>query len=417
MVGKNKDVVRIAKLPTDQSFFLFGARGTGKTTLLVNRFNLEPSPPKKTLFIDLLDPDQEEKYRRSPIQLKEEIVERQEALACIIIDEIQKVPELLDVVHSCIRKYKHLQFVLSGSSARKLKAGGANLLAGRAFSFHLHPLSFLEFPKNYPLNDILAWGGLPKILEYTSTLDRQRFLRAYTQTYLKEEIQLEQLVRNIVSFREFLDLSSQCNTEIINFSNISKQSGVDEKTIARYFDILVDTMVGFFLEPFDSSVRVRQSQRPKFYLFDTGIQRHLSQMTEIPLSPGTSEYGKLFEQMIIAECFRLRDYFERDFKFYYLRTKDDAEIDLIVKKPGGKVFLIEIKSTDKIQDKHGKHLISLGQNIVHKEKWILCNEKVARTREDDVRILPWRQGLKELFDVTLPERETEKLPLALPVKK
>ncbi len=158
-------------------------------------------------------------------------------------------------------------------------------------------------------------------------------------------------------------------------------------------------MLCHILEPFDESVRARQSQKPKFYLFDTGIYRYLAQHTGNRLVKGSSEYGKIFEQFIICECFRLNDYFERDFRFYYLRTKDGAEIDLIIKKNAHTKILVEIKSKETVIDSDATHLISLGKDISHKEKWILCNEKSARKTKEGVRILPWRQGLAELFSI------------------
>lgn len=388
---------RLFNPPKSHSFFLFGARGTGKTTLLDQNYKIETDLSDDILYINLLDLDQEEIFSRNPVRLKEIISEKSDKLSKVIIDEIQKIPALLDIIHACIYKYKNIQFILTGSSARKLKHGGANLLAGRAFSFNLYPISFLELPVNYKLSDLLRWGGLPKVFEFKEDKDKQRFLRTYTQAYLKQEIQLEQLVRDIVSFREFLDLAAQTSGEIVNYSNIARQSGVDEKTVARYFEILVDTLIGFYLEPYSGSVRVRQSKSPKFYLFDTGIQRYLKQMSGIELVAGSSEFGNLFEQFILCECYKLNDYYERDFKFYYLRTKDGAEIDLIVKKPGKKQILIEIKSAKNILPKHIMHLNSLAKDLEHEEKWVLCNEPYARLTDEGIRILPWREGLKELF--------------------
>ena len=346
--------------PKNNSFFLFGARGTGKTTLLTKHFGLYPKPPTDTLYIDLLDPDLEELYSRSPGRLKQILEESPARYRRVIIDEVQKVVALLDVVHLCIEKYRDIQFILSGSSARKLKHGGGNLLAGRAFSFNLHPLSYSEAPNADDLTELLTWGTLPRIYEYQDPVDKRRFLRTYTQTYLKQEIQLEQLVRDIVSFREFLDLASQVSGEIINYRKIADQTKVDEKTVARYFEILIDTLVGRLLEPYSQSVRARQRAKPKFYLFDTGIQRHLSQQASIPLVARSSDYGKLFEQWIVNECFKLNDYCETDFRFYYLRTKEGAELDLIVQRPGNKRILIEIKSTDSVLERHLSHLRSLG---------------------------------------------------------
>lgn len=392
----SKIIDRLLKPPIKNSYFLFGARGTGKSTFLNSYYKVESNVDPEILYINLLDPFIEEDYQRNPLLLKE-ILKNNKKIKRVILDEIQKNPVLLDVIHDLIEKNKHIQFIMTGSSARKLKRGGANLLGGRAFSLRLHPFTFLEAPNGDNLHEMLAWGTLPKIYEYDSDEDKRRFLRTYTQTYLKEEIQLEQLVRELQRFRQFLELSAQLNGEIMNFSNIGQQSGMDEKTIARYFEILADTMIGFILEPFDESVRVRQSMKPKFYLFDTGIYRYLSQYTNNKLQFGSSEYGKLFEQFIVSECFRLNDYFEKDFKFFYLRTKDGAEIDLIVKKNAHQKILIEIKSTDHLIQKDFTHLINLSQDIKHKEKWVLCNEKQARTTPEGIRVLPWQQGLKELF--------------------
>lgn len=392
-------IERLFQPPKKQSYFLFGARGTGKTTLLEKYYSLLPSPPANTLYIDLLDPDQEDSYSLSPNLLKELIAEKKGKLKYVVIDEIQKVPRLLDVVHSCIEKNKELQFVLTGSSARKLKNGGANLLAGRAVSFHLYPLTSLEAPNANKLTEILSWGTLPKLYELASDLEKQRFLRSYVQTYIKQEVQLEHLVKDIVSFREFLEFAAQSSGEIINYFNISNRSGLDEKTVARYFEILMDTLLGFFLEPHSESIRDRQSQKPKFYLFDIGVTRQMNHLLDVKLVSGSSEYGRLFEQMIVCECFRLNDYKEKDFQFSYLRTKDGAEIDLIVKKPGNKKILIEIKSSNKIVAADYRHLISLGKDIPHEEMWVLCTEKNSRKTEEGIRIMPWKQGLRELFEI------------------
>lgn len=391
-------VLRLFTPPKKQSYFLFGARGTGKTSLLEKNYSLIPTPPSNTLYIDLLDPDQEELFSLSPNKLKEMIAEKKGTFKKVIIDEVQKVPKLLDVVHSSIEKNKEIQFILTGSSARKLKSGGANLLAGRAASFSLHPFTYLEAPNKNNLIELMSWGSLPKIYEFDSDQEKLRFLKSYVQTYLKQEIQLEQLVKDIVSFREFLELAAQTSGEIINYANISKRSGVDEKTVSRYFEILQDTLVGFMLEPHNESIREKQSQKPKFYLFDLGITRQMDHMINSKLVFGSTYFGKLFEQLVICECFRLNDYFEKDFRFSYLRTQDGAEIDLIVTKSKNKKILIEIKSTDNVIQDDYRHLISLGKDLSHLEKWVLCNEARARKTDEGVRILPWQQGLSELFE-------------------
>jgi predicted AAA+ superfamily ATPase len=184
VMSKNEIIKRIIRPPTKNSYFLFGARGTGKSTLLDTLYQVETDPQPDILYINLLDPFQDEDFHRNPNLLKEMITERPH-LKKVIIDEIQKNPKLLDVLHQQIEKNKHIQFIMTGSSARKLKRGGANLLGGRAFSLQLHPYTFLEAPNQLNLLEMLSWGTLPKIYEYASKEDKLRFLRTYTQTYLK----------------------------------------------------------------------------------------------------------------------------------------------------------------------------------------------------------------------------------------
>jgi predicted AAA+ superfamily ATPase len=314
-----------------------------------------------------------------------------------VIDEVQKIPKILDVVHLLIEKHKKIQFIMTGSSVRKLKRGAANLLAGRAFSYALHPFCFNEWQsltKN--LNDVLQYGALPKVFELKDENEKKKFLRSYVLTYLKEEIQAEQIVRDMSSFRQFLDFAGQFNGQIISYSKIARRSGVDEKTVARFFEVLQDTLVGRFLEPYDESVRDRQTKKPKFYIFDQGVQRALTQSLELPLSAATVEYGQLFEQFIVNECFRLNDYYEKDFQFFYLRSQNDVEIDLVIRKPGRKLILVEIKSSDHIVSDDYKSLSHLGKNLKHERKIVICREKDPR-RVDDIEILPWNKALEEIF--------------------
>lgn len=387
-------IKRMVSLPKNYSYLLFGPRGVGKTTLINQQYYKKNS----VLVLNLLESDLEFELNKNPAHLVELIDSFEGKLEWVLIDEVQKVPKILDVVHSLIEKRK-LKFGLTGSSARKLKRGSANLLAGRAFSFLLHPFSYFEFTKKPPLIDLLSYGSLPKIFEFEKSIDKIRFLKSYTQTYLKEEIQAEQLTRKMVSFRQFLEVAAQCNGQIINFAKISKQARVDEKSVLRFFEILSDTLIGHFLEPYDQSVRKRQSQKPKFYFFDTGVVRAMGGRLTQNLLPSTSEYGILFEQYIINECKYLNDNLELDFKFFYLKTTAQQEIDLIIQKPNGEVLLIEIKSSENITEDHLKSLRNISTSFKESEKIVLCREKRARMTADKIRIMPWDIGLRKIFTI------------------
>lgn len=381
---------RQIKLPSDQNFFLFGPRGTGKSTLLQQIF-----PQETTLWIDLLDPIKEEYYTRSPADLAAQVIALNPNITHIVIDEIQKIPKLLDVVHSLIEK-TNKKFILTGSSARKLKLGGANLLAGRAFVYNLFPLSFIELGDKFDLQQVLSWGMLPRLLTLPSETEKQRFLMAYTQTYLKEEIWAEQFIRKLDPFRYFLEVAAQCNGKIININNIAKDVGVDDKTIKSYFSILEDTLLGFFLEPFHTSFRKRLSEKPKFYFFDTGVTRSLSRLLTVPLNASTSMYGDVFEHFIILECIKLANYYYPEYRFSYCRTKDDVEIDLIVERPGMPLLCIEIKSAKNVDENSLKNFMKMTKELGNGEAICLSNDPQAK-RYDHVTVLPWNEGIKRFF--------------------
>ena len=341
---------RLQTLDRKHSFFLFGARGTGKTTLLQQTF----SEKKQNLWINLLSFREETRFRQDPDLLTELIAEN--PYKRVIIDEIQKIPKLLDIVHLEVEKNKNIQFILTGSSVRKLKKGMANMLAGRLFTFMLHPLTYLEWGDFFNLKSILETGALPMLIQYKNIKEKSRYLESYIQTYLKEEILVEQLIRKVNPFKDFLEISAQCNGQIINYSNIARELRVDYTTVQSYFDILIDTYLGFYLKSFNRSVRKQQNQAPKFFLFDTGVTRALLNKSKIPLEKGNYEYGRAFEHFIILELIRLNSYYEANLKFFYLRDSSGQEIDLIIQKPDGKEILVEIKSSDVVLKEHGKTL-------------------------------------------------------------
>jgi predicted AAA+ superfamily ATPase len=373
----------------NHSFFLFGARGTGKSTFLRKSF-----ADRDVLWLDLLLPEVEDRYASNPNLLAEQIAARPDPSDWVVIDEVQKVPKLLNVVHSQI-ELSGTRFALTGSSARKLKRGAVNLLAGRAFVYHMFPFTTIELDAEFDLDNALAFGTLPGLFELSSPVDKADFLRAYALTYLKEEVWGEQLVRNLDPFRAFIEIAAQCNGELINYSRIGRDTGVDTKTVQSYFQILEDTLVAYMLEPYHRSVRKRQRQAPRFYLFDTGVCRALSRTLNIPLNPGTYAYGRAFEHFVVTEALRRNDYLKTDFKFSYLRTKDGAEVDLVVERPGQSTVLIEIKSSAKIDPTDIRHLKRFVCDIPDSRAICLSQEPLPRI-VDGIHILPWENGLSEI---------------------
>ncbi|MEI6789573.1 MAG: AAA family ATPase [Myxococcaceae bacterium] len=384
---------RLLNLSKSQHLFLFGARGTGKSTLLKSSLK-----PEETLILDLLSSQLESRFLRNPDSLREIVHALPDKVNTVVIDEIQKVPRLLDVVHALIEE-KRKRFVLTGSSARKLKRGSANLLAGRAFVYHLFPLSILEVGTQFNLLETLQFGQLPKLFELNNSQDKTEFLMAYAHTYIKEEIFSEQFVKLLDPFRRFIEVAAQSNGKIINVANIAKDVGVDDKTVKSYFSILEDTLIGFMLEPFQNSFRKRLSQKPKFYFFDLGVTRALSYMLTVPLTPRTKAFGDAFEHFIILECIKLASYFRLMYRFSYVHTKDDAEIDLIVERPGKPLLCIEIKSSEIVNEEDLRSLIYLTRDLPNSEAVCFCNEPMKR-KIGDVTVVPWREGLVEYFKTT-----------------
>jgi predicted AAA+ superfamily ATPase len=382
---------RLLNLPKNRSFFLFGARNTGKSTLIEEQFPLEHS-----IWFDLLNTQLQEKFLANPEELFHIVKGLPPEITHVVIDEVQKVPKLLDVVQRLLKK-KDRFFVLSGSSARKLKRGGANLLAGRAFVYHLYPLSFFELGKDFNLETALSCGTLPEIMNLHTDQERHELLTAYAHTYLKEEIWEEQFIKTLAPFRKFLEVAAQSNGKILNFSSIAKEVGVDDKTIKSYFEILEDTLIGFFLEPYHNSVRKQVSGKPKFYLLDTGLTRALARNLEVPLKPGTHAYGNAFEHYVIIEIIRLASYLRHQYKFSYLRTINDVEVDLIIERPGKSTLYIEIKSTANIQSDMLTYFKNIASDAGNVEAMCLSNDPYTK-KFDHVLALPWQEGIKKIFE-------------------
>lgn len=382
---------RILQVTENNSFFLFGPRGAGKTTYLKGL----PFFDRQVLFINLLLPEQEQIFQRQPQALLNIVQALAPEIQYVVIDEVQKVPKLLDVVHHLIETTDKI-FILTGSSARKLKHGGANLLAGRAFVYHMFPMNVLEIGSQFQLQDALNFGTLPKLYDYKKPEDKQRYLWAYTNTYLKEEIWEEHFIQELDPFRRFLEVAAQMNGKILNFANIARDVGVSDKTIQKYYSLLEDTLMGFFLEPFDHSFRKRLSKKPKFLFFDSGVARALAAQLTNPLAESTSAYGEAFEHFIITQIYQLISYHFPEYRASYIRTKDDLEIDLVVERPGKPTLLIEIKSTNSVQEQQLRGLKAMASDLPHTEAICLSQDVFAK-RYGSVTVYPWLEGIKKYF--------------------
>ena len=373
---------RILKLHEvrEDSLFLWGSRQTGKSTLLKALF------PSARLY-DLLKTDVRMAFQLRPALLREEC-ELMDEGELVIIDEVQKVPALLDEVHWLIEN-RGLRFILSGSSARKLRRSGANLLGGRALRRTLFPLVSAEIP-DFNLQRALNNGMLPR--HYLSA-DPSKRIQAYIGDYLQQEIVEEAIVRQLDAFTRFLQVAALSNTEIINYTNIAQDCGVSAKTVKEYFSILEETMLGFYLPAFTRVVKRRLIQSPKFYYFDVAIPNHLLRRT--PLQLGTDVYGHALEHLVIQELRAYLSYCHGEDKtLSYWRTLDGKyEVDAVV---GDAEVAIEVKSSDNIASHDTKGLKAFGEE--HPEaKLILLSMEPRPRKLNNIEIWPIEQFLPRLW--------------------
>jgi predicted AAA+ superfamily ATPase len=369
-------------LPPRQSAFLWGPRKTGKSTYLKTRF-------PGSLIYDFLQTDLFIEFSKKPALLREQILARRKSALRhpVILDEVQKVPQVLDEVHWLIEN-EGLQFILCGSSARKLKRGKANLLGGRAWRFEMFPLVTAEL-KNPDLLTILTRGLIPA--HYLQE-NYKKSLNAYARDYLKEEVFDEGLTRNIPAFSRFFDAMGYSHGALTNFSNIARECGVDSKTVKEYYQILVDTLLGNFVEPFkrrqDRNVISRAS---KFYLFDVGVAGSLTKQN-IEEEKG-EVFGKSFEHFIYMEINAYNSYREVGYDINFWRTKSGLEVDFIL---GGGEVAIEVKGVSRIDNRDLRPLRAYKELYAPRKALVVCNEKNERI-VGDIRIIPWRKFLSDLW--------------------
>lgn len=369
----------------ETSIFLFGARQTGKTTLLLQQFpNAE--------YIDLLDSVTLRKFSNHPETLYELYKDR-DSNTIVIIDEIQQVPLLLNEVHRLIYK-RGIRFILCGSSARKLRRKGYNTLGGRAWPCYLYPLVSAEIP-DFDIDTALVKGMLPAF--YTAK-NAYRLLASYLDVYLRQEIKEEALVRNLSNFQRFLDAAALTDGEIVNYNNIATDCGVSANSVKEYFSILEDTLVGYMIPAFAKKVKRRIVLSPKFYLFDIGVTNYLLHRKEIVR--GTIEYGHAFEHFVMQELIAYIGYTHNHNKLSYWRTKDGVEVDAVIGNDllGGAKLAIEIKSTEDVQNKHLKGLRTFADEHPDCKRIIVSLDRFSRRTDDNIEIVYIYDFLRKLWN-------------------
>lgn len=361
------------------SLFLWGPRQTGKSTLLKQLF---PNVP----YYDLLKSDVYTKYKLKPSLLRDECMMLDEG-SVVVIDEVQKIPALLDEVHWLMTN-KDIRFILCGSSARKLRRTSANMLGGRAIRKVLHPLVSAEIP-DFDLNKAINHGMLPRhyLIE-----NPQKRLQAYIGDYLQQEIIAEALVRNLDSFTRFLEVAALCDTEMVNYTKIASDCGVSSKTIKEYFTILEETLVGMFIPAYTKVIKRKVQLAPKFYYFDVGITNYLLHREK--LQHGTAEYGHAFEHLIIQELAAYLDYSESNKKLSFWHTLNNAyEVDAVI---GDAELAIEIKSSERIASSHLKGLKAFKEEHPQCKLVVVSLEETPRLF-NDVEVWPAKEFLSRLW--------------------
>lgn len=361
-----------------ESLFLWGARQTGKSTLLKALF-------PDAIWFDLLKSDVYKRYQSNPAQFREVILAA-ESSSFVIVDEIQKIPALLDEIHWLIVNHS-IQFILSGSSPRKIIRAGSNLLGGRAVRYELFPLIHAEIP-DFDLIKALNNGLLPR--HYLAE-NPKKLLDAYIGNYLKDEIIAEAKIRNINAFTQFLEAAAFSNGEMVNYTNIATECGVSHTTVKEYFQILVDTLIGRFVPAFQKKPKRRVILAPKFYYFDIGIANNLLKRGKIEM--GSEAFGNAFEHFIYQELYAHSHYTDLNYTIYYWRTTSQYEVDFIL---GDHEVAIEVKGTDNVQTRHLKGLKAFAEEYKVKKLIVVSNDPLER-KMGDIIVIPWKEFLTKLW--------------------
>lgn len=383
-------ISRIIKFPEKTSFFLFGPRGVGKTKLLRTHF-------KESIYFDLLDGELFTQLSAKPSRLADWIPK--EYTGWVVLDEIQRIPDLLNEVHRLIEK-RGIKFAMTGSSARKLRKQGVNLLAGRALTLRMYPLTFIELKEQFDLPFYLSHGGLPSVWNHESPRD---YLKSYTLTYLREEVQQEGLVRNLNAFTRFLEAATFSQSQILNMATVSRECGVQEKSVQQYFQILEDLFIAHRISVFNKKPKRKLVTHPKFYFFDCGVYESLR--PKGILDQNGSGWGIHFESFIFQNLLALNESSGNNYSISYWRSQKGEEVDFIL-HGNNDLIALEIKSTSRIRDEDFKGLQEFGIDYPHARRLILYPGQRSWI-EKDIEVITLQEFQKIVLSVF-------KLPLLTP---
>ncbi len=369
-------------------FFLLGPRGTGKTLWCNHEF-------PDALRIDLLDPATLRQFSAQPERLRE-LVDANPGKKQIFVDEIQKLPELLEVIHLLIEKKTGQQFVLTGSSARKLRRGGVNLLGGRAAEKHLHPYMAAELGRQFTLDVALRRGMLPVVW---AAHDPDALLDAYNGLYLREEVQMEGLVRNIGSFARFLEALSYSHGSVLNLSSVARDCQVNRKTAEGYLEVLDDLLLGFRINVFIKRAKRELASHPKFYYFDTGVFR--ANRPTGPLDPRGEIDGAALEGLVAQHLRAWCAYSQDRHELYYWQTRSQVEVDFVIYGPSG-IYAVEVKNSTRVRPEDLRALRSFGEDYPQSQRYLLYRG-TDRIKRDGALCMPCDEFLLALTPNHFPQ--------------
>lgn len=370
-------ILDLREIVSKRSVFFLGPRQTGKSTLVRTQF-----PGAR--YVDLLEADTFRELSAYPETLRQSLTDEDRI---IIIDEVQKLPGILDEVHTMMERNKSLRFVLTGSSARKLKSGAANLLGGRAWLARLHPLVSEETGHSRFLRR-LSHGSLPAVIDSEFPIED---LKAYVGTYLQEEIRAEGLARSIESFSRFLDVAGICNGEQLNYTKVGNDTGIPPRTVRDHFQILEDTLIGHTLPPFRKTGRRKAVATSKFYFFDVGVANLLLKRGRV--EPGSESFGRALEHLVFLELKAFLSYRRLDTDLSFWRTQRGYEVDFLLDES----VAIEVKGTGRVSDSDLKGIRALKEELPLKRMIVVCSERAARKTADGIELMPAEEFLRMLW--------------------